>query len=107
MVGDGVHHDTEGQEVAAHDEDAKEELAQAEEFTAKRAHQDFSRIGEVLNVGVAFSEQSNVVTGVGRENSETNDEDDGPEGWELADCEVASSIRLDLRDETQGCNGGG
>lgn len=84
MVGDGVHHDPEGQEMAAHDEDAEEELAQAEKFTAERAHQDFSRIGQVLNVGIAFSEQSNVVTGVGRQDSETNDEDDGPERRELA-----------------------
>lgn len=37
MAGDGVHHDAEGEDVAAHDENTEKELASTEELTAKFA----------------------------------------------------------------------
>lgn len=37
MAGEGVHHDAEGEDVAAHDEDTEKELASTEEFTAELA----------------------------------------------------------------------
>ena len=37
MVGECVHHDAEGQDVAAHDEDTEEELASTEQLTAELA----------------------------------------------------------------------
>lgn len=77
VIGDGVHHDGEGDDVATHDEDGEEDLAESEQLAAKGAHEDLARIGEVVNVRVAFAELTNDITSVEGENTETDDEDEG------------------------------
>lgn len=76
MIGDGVHHNGEGDDVATHDEDGEENLAQSEQLPAKAAHEDLSRIGEVVDVRVAFTELTNDITSVQGEDTETDDEDE-------------------------------
>lgn len=55
VLSDSVHHNAEGENVAAHDKDAEQELAEAKEFTTKAAEQDLAGICQVLDVGVAFA----------------------------------------------------
>lgn len=76
VVGNGVHHDSEGDNVATHDEDREEDLAQTEQLPAKSAHEDLSRIGKVVDVGVAFTELTNDITSVKGEDTETDDENE-------------------------------
>lgn len=64
MLGDGVHHDAEGQDVTAHDEDAEQELTGSKELTAKPAKQDLTGISQVLDVRVTLTHKANVVSGI-------------------------------------------
>jgi hypothetical protein len=61
--------------VAAHHEDAEEELADTKEFTAETAKQDFTGISKVLDVRVSFTEEANVVASVCSEKTEANNKD--------------------------------
>ena len=74
VVGNGVHHDAEGQDVATHDENAEQELASAEEFTANRAKQNLTSVRQVLNVRVPFTHQSNVVSGICCQKTQANNQ---------------------------------
>lgn len=79
MVGDCVHHDTEGQDVTTHDEDAEQKLAQAEEFTAKTAQQDLAGVCQVLDVRIPLTHQTDVVSGVSSEKTKADNQDDTAE----------------------------
>jgi len=74
VVGDGVQHDTEGQDVAAHDEETEQKLADAEEFTTKAAHQDLTRVRQILDVRITFTHQANVVSGICSEKTQADDQ---------------------------------
>ena len=76
VVGDGVHHDAEGQDVTAHDEDTEQELTSTEQLTAEGSQQDLTGVTQVLDVGVTFTHQTDVVSGIGREETETDDQND-------------------------------
>jgi hypothetical protein len=52
VLSDCVHHDTECQDVASHDENGKEQLADTEKFSPKGSHKYVSRVGQVLNVRI-------------------------------------------------------
>ena len=75
VVGDGVHHDAECEDVAAHDEDAEKELANTEELAAELAQQNLASITEVLDVRVPFTEKADVVSGVCSEKTQANNQD--------------------------------
>lgn len=64
MLGDGVHHDTEGQDVTAHDEDAEQELTGSEELTAETTKQDLTGISQVLDVRVTLTHKANVISSI-------------------------------------------
>lgn len=64
MLGDGVHHDTECQDVRSHDENGKQQLANPKQFTAKGAQQHFAGISEILDMRIALMELSNDVSGI-------------------------------------------
>lgn len=76
MIGDGVHHDAEGQDVTAHDEDAEDELAATEKFAAEAAQQNLTGVAQVLDMGVALTHQPDVVSSVGCQDTEANDQND-------------------------------
>lgn len=76
VIGDGVHHDAEGKNMATHDEDAENELATAEQFAAKSAQQNLTSVAQVLDVGVAFAHETDVVSGVCGEKTEADNQDD-------------------------------
>jgi hypothetical protein len=76
VVGNSVHHDTEGEEMAAHDEDTEKELANTEQFAAEAAEEDLAGITQVLDVRVTFTEETNVVSSVCCEQAKANNEND-------------------------------
>lgn len=76
MVGNGVHHDGKGDNVAAHDEDGKQDLAQSEELATKPTQEDLSGIRQVMNVRVSLAKLADDISGVQCNNTESDDEDD-------------------------------
>ena len=64
MVGDGVHHGGEGDDMATHYEDGEENLAQTKQFATKRTQQDLSGISQVVDVGVSLTKLPDGVSGV-------------------------------------------
>lgn len=76
MVGNGVHHDSKGDNVAAHDEDGKQDLAQSEELAAKPTQEDLSGIRQVMNVRVPLAKLADDISGVQCNNTESDNEDD-------------------------------
>lgn len=76
MFCNGVHHDTESQDVRTHNENREEQLAEAEQLTSKSTEQDLTSVGQVLDVGVSGAELMNCVSGVGCEKAQSDDEDD-------------------------------
>ena len=75
VLGNSVHHDTESQDVTTHNENREEQLAQTEQLATKSTKQDLTGIGQVLNMGVPRAELVNCVTGISRENTQSNNED--------------------------------
>lgn len=75
MLSNGVHHDTESQDVRTHNENREEQLAEAEQLTSKRTEQDLASVGQVLDVGVSGAELVDRVSSVGSENAQSDDED--------------------------------
>ena len=78
MFCNGVHHDTESQDVRTHDENREEQLAEAEQLTSKRSEQDLASVGQVLDVGVSDTELEDGVSGVGSEKAQSDNEN---ESW--------------------------
>ena len=83
MLSNGVHHDAERQDMAAHDEDGEEQLANSEQLTAERAQQDFSCIGKVLDVRVALVELRDDIAGVCGQETQADDKDQS-----TVDCQL-------------------
>ena len=75
VVRQSVHHDGEGQDVAAHDEDQGEHLSRVEDFAPDSAKHDFSCVGHVVNVGISHLELSDHVAGICCKNTQTGDKD--------------------------------
>jgi hypothetical protein len=82
VFGNGVHHDTEGQDVRTHNENREEQLAEAEQLASKSTEQDLASVGQVLDVGVSGAELVDGVSSIGSENSQSDNEDDS---WGKAD----------------------
>jgi hypothetical protein len=62
--------------VAAHNEDTEQELTSTEELAAEATQQNLTGVSQVLNVGVAFTHETNVVSGVGSKETEADNQDD-------------------------------
>lgn len=78
VFGNGVHHDTESQDVRTHNENREEQLAEAEQLASKSTEQDLASVGQVLDVGVSGAELVDRVSSIGSENSQSDNED---ESW--------------------------
>lgn len=104
MVGDRVHHDTEGQDVTAHDEDAEQELAQAKELAAEAAQQNLAGVRQVLDVRVTLTHETDVVPGVSSEEAKADNQDDtAVKAIVLVDLFRTSALCwYHLRHQTQG-----
>lgn len=83
VVGDGVHHGGEGDDMATHDEDGEKNLAQTKQFTTKRTQQDLSGISQVVDVGVSLAKLADSVSGVQRDKTKADDEN---HGWNQTNC---------------------
>ena len=64
VAGDGVHHDGEREDVAAHGEDEEKELSGPEELFADSASHDLACVGHAVDVWVYHFELSDDVAGV-------------------------------------------
>lgn len=84
MLGNRVHHDAECQDMAAHDEDGEQQLANAKKLTPKCPHQDLSSIGKVLDMRIAVMELRNDQPGIGGKQTQADNQDDGSVGGRLA-----------------------
>lgn len=91
MFSNGVHHDAECQDVATHDEDGEQQLANAKQLTPECPHQDLASIGKVLDVRIAVVELRNDQPGIGGKQAQADNQDDGPAGWRLT-CILASFL---------------
>lgn len=76
VVGDGVHHGGEGDDMASHDEDGEEQLAKPEELTTKATHDNLASVCKVVDVRVTRTELANGITGVEGDDTEADDDDD-------------------------------
>lgn len=76
VVGESVHHDSEGQDVTSHDEDTEDKLSTTEELAAKSAQQNLTGVAQVLNVRIPFAEKANVVAGICCKKTEADNEND-------------------------------
>lgn len=74
MFRDRVHGDREGQQMTRHDEDDEQQLSDTEDLSTNRPKEDLTGIGQILYMGIAPSELTDDVTGVGSQKTETNDE---------------------------------
>lgn len=101
MVGDGVHHGGEGDDMASHNEDGEEQLTKTEELTAKATHDDLASVCEVVDVRVTGTELANGVTGVEGNDTKTDDDDDGA-GETCQLSLMAKWLEVNLRHQTNG-----
>lgn len=76
MLGDGVHHDGEGKDVACHDEDEEEELSTTQDFATNATGHDLTGITHTMDVRISHFELTNDIASVGRQTAETDDDDD-------------------------------
>lgn len=79
MVGERVHCNSEGEQMASHDKDNENQLAHSEELAAEFASQHFSCISHALDMGVCPAELSNHITSVGRHDPDCREDDNSPE----------------------------
>lgn len=74
MLGNCIHHDTECQDVASHDKDRKEQLADTEKFSSKSTHKYIARIGQVLDVRIFLMELSNNIASISSKETEADNQ---------------------------------
>jgi hypothetical protein len=75
VLGNGVHHDAECQDVASHDEDGEEQLANAKELASKGPKENISSVGKVLNMGVSLMKLPDDIAGIGCQKTQADDQD--------------------------------
>jgi hypothetical protein len=78
MLSNGVHHDTECQDVTTHDEDGEQQLAGAEELTSKCTQQNLTSVGKVLNVRILLMELRNNIASIGSKETQADNQDNSP-----------------------------
>lgn len=64
VVGEHVHQDVERKDVARHEENQEQQLADSEQLTSKAAHQELAGITHAVDVRVAELELSNFIARV-------------------------------------------
>jgi hypothetical protein len=73
VVGQHVHQDVESQDVASHEEDKQQKLANSKHFTTDATHQELASVSHAVDVGVTELELPNGVTGIpGQSRDEKN-----------------------------------
>lgn len=80
-IGDGVHTDGPGQDMAAHDEDEKDQLRKGEQLisepgTAQWREKNMADISEGSHMRISMAKDPNHIAGIGRESTQTENEDD-------------------------------
>lgn len=104
MLGHGVHHDDERQDVAAHDEHQEQKLRGAEQLAPEATEHDLAGVGHAVDMGVAQLELPYHIACVGRDEAEADDEDDSPmEGGKISREQTQGITNLG---ERQGGTGG-
>lgn len=78
MLSDSVHHDTESKNMACHDENREQNLAETEELASKGTHQNFTSICQILNVRISMMKLADNVAGICGEDAQPNNENNSP-----------------------------
>lgn len=81
-----VQHYRESEDVAAHDEDEKEDLGAAKDLTSPATGHHFSCVCHVVDVGVGEFELADYEAGVGCEDAEAYDEDGTTDADVVSGC---------------------
>ena len=72
VAGDRVHHDGEGQDVAAHDEDKKHDLCGAKYFSPDGPEHHVASVSHIMDARVCEFELTDYVASVGRDDAEAS-----------------------------------
>ena len=88
MLGQGIHHDGEGEHVTAHQEDEEDHLGESKQFAADRACKNLASVGHVVYMWIGKLELADRVASIGCKETKADDQDDA-------------------RDKAEGCKGGG
>jgi hypothetical protein len=73
MVSQYVHQDVEGQDVASHEEDKQQKLANSKHLTTDATHQELASVSHAVDVGVTELELANGITSIpGKSRDEKN-----------------------------------
>jgi len=64
VISQYVHQNIESQDIAGHEEDQQQELANSEHLAADATHQEFASVSHAVDVGVTELELSNGITGI-------------------------------------------
>ena len=76
VIGDGIHHDGEGQDVTTHDKDQEKDLSRPEDFATYWTCHDFASVGHIVYMRICKFKLANDVASIGCENAEACDESD-------------------------------
>lgn len=88
MVGDGIQHGRKGDDMASHDEDGEDYLAQTKQLAAKAAHEDLTGICEVMDMRVSLTELRDGVPRVESDYAKPNDDDNSTIGHSVSQPSV-------------------
>lgn len=77
VLGHGVHHIPKREDMASHDEDREEDLAQPKQLSPKRPHQDLSCVCQVVDMRVRGAELCNGVSRIRGDDSKADNQDNG------------------------------
>lgn len=75
MVRKNIHQNVKHEDVARHEEDQEQQLANSKQFTAKAAHQELAGITHTVNVRVAELELPNLIARVPGQSRDENNHD--------------------------------
>lgn len=78
VVRQGVHHDNEGQDMAAHDKDQEQQLRGAKHLAPDGTEHDLTRVSHAVDMRITQLELADHVAGVGGDDAKADDEDDSP-----------------------------
>lgn len=125
MLGEGIHHDHECEDMAPHDEDQEQQLRSTQDLTPEAAQKDLARVCHAVDVRVCELELAEDIAGVCSDEAKADDQDDtaipertrvskacislgGLGGWVVQWMRCGWLGRLGvLRDETEGGHGRG
>lgn len=100
VLGERVHRHGESEDMASHDENEEKNLGGAEHLAADASHENFSRIGHVVDVGISEFELAQHKAGVRGERTQADNEDDRSTRQAGRLLELASFVLVVISDSS-------